>query len=171
MRKNYSKKYVLLCAFLMISVMAFAQTGGIKGKVVDENNQPLPGAAVSIDGTTVGSSTDVNGGYVITHLKPGTYTLTAKFLGYVALKKTVTVDASVVTLDFAIQPQNTSLNEVVVIGYGTQKSKDVTGSIANVTAKDFNQGAITTPEQLIQGKVAGVSVTSNGGSPGAGSTI
>jgi len=171
MRKNYSKKYVLLCAFLMISVMAFAQTGGIKGKVVDENNQPLPGAAVSVDGTTVGSSTDVNGGYVITHLKPGTYTLTAKFLGYVALKKTVTVDASVVTLDFAIQPQNTSLNEVVVIGYGTQKSKDVTGSIANVTAKDFNQGAITTPEQLIQGKVAGVSITSNSGSPGAGSTI
>jgi len=171
MRKNYSKKYVLLCAFLMMSYMAFAQTGGIRGKVVDENNQPLPGAAVSIDGTTIGSSTDVNGVYNINRLKAGNYTITAKFLGYLALKKTVTIDNSVVTVDFALQPQNSTLNEVVVTGYGTVKKKDLTGSIATVTEKDFNTGAITTPEQLIQGKVAGVSVTSNSGAPGSGSTI
>jgi iron complex outermembrane receptor protein len=171
MRKNYSKKYLLLCAFLMMSVMAFAQTGSIKGKVVDETNQPLPGAAVSIDGTTSGGSTDVNGNYTISGLKPGTFTVTAKFLGYIALKKTVTVGNSVVTVDFDLKPQNTSLNEVVVIGYGTTKSKDVTGAVAVVSSKDFNQGFITTPEQLIQGKVAGVSVTSNSGAPGSGSTI
>jgi len=171
MRKNYSKKYVLLCAFLMLSCMAFAQTGGIKGKVVDESNQPLPGSSVSIDGTTIGASVDVNGNYTIAHLKAGTYTVTAKFLGYLALKKSVTVENGIVTVDFNLQPQNTALNEVVVIGYGTIKSKDVTGSVATVTAKDFAGGAITTPEQLIQGKVAGVSITSNSGAPGAGSTI
>jgi len=151
--------------------MAYAQTGGITGKVVDETNQPLPGSSVTIDGTTIGQSVDVNGGYTIPHLKPGTYTVTAKFLGYIALKKTVTVEASIVTVDFALQPQNNNLNEVVVVGYGTQKKKDLTGSITTVTAKDFNQGVVTTPEQLIQGKVAGVEITSNGGAPGAGSTI
>ena len=170
MRKNYSKKYALLLAFLMMSVMAFAQSGGITGKVVDDTNQPVPGATVSVDGTTIGASTDVNGNYTI-HLKAGTYTVTAKFLGYTNLKKTVTVENSVVTVNFALQPQNTSLNEVVVIGYGTVKNKDLTGSVATVTSKDFDQGSITTPEQLIQGKVAGVSITSNSGAPGAGSTI
>jgi len=171
MRKNYSKKYVLLCAFLMMSVMAFAQTGGIKGTVVDDTNQPLPGAAVSIEGTTIGSSVDVNGGFSIAHLKPGTYTLVAKFLGYIDLKKTVTVENSVVIVNFGLQSTNASLNEVVVIGYGTEKKKDLTGSIATVTEKDFNTGDVTTPEQLIQGKVAGVSIISNSGAPGAGSTI
>jgi iron complex outermembrane receptor protein len=171
MRKNYSKKYLLLCVFLMMSVMAFAQTGGIRGKVVDENNQPLPGVAISIDGTTIGSATDANGNYIITRLQAGNYNITAKFIGYVAYKATVTVANSIVKLNFGLKPENTNLNEVVVIGYGTQKSKDLTGSIATVTAKDFNTGSVTTPEQLIQGKVAGVSITSNSGAPGSGSTI
>lgn len=171
MRKNYSKKYLLLCAFLMMSVMAFAQGGSIKGKVYDETNQPLPGASVTIDGTTLGSVTDANGGFTISGVTAGNYTLTAKFVGYIATKKTVTVGSSVVTVDFGLKPENTNLNEVVVIGYGTEKKKDLVGSIASVTAKDFNQGAITTPEQLIQGKVAGVQITSNSGAPGSGSTI
>src|ERR1700679_1900665 len=106
MRKNYSKKYVLLCAFLMMSFWAFAQTGGIKGKVVDENNQPLPGATVSIDGTTIGSTADVNGNYAINSLNAKNYTVTAKFLGYIALKKTVTVANSTIVLDFNLHPEN-----------------------------------------------------------------
>src|ERR1700753_2163918 len=116
MRKNYSKKYALLLAFVMMSFVAFAQSGGITGKVVDEKNQPVPGAAVTVDGTTIGASTDVNGNFTI-HLNPCNYTVTAKFLGYIPLKKTVTVDSSVVTVSFALHPANTSLNEVVVIGY------------------------------------------------------
>jgi TonB-linked SusC/RagA family outer membrane protein len=171
MRKNYFKKYVLLFVLITMSFMAFAQTGGITGKVVDEKNQPLPGSSVTIDGTTVGASTDVNGGYTLTHLKPGTYTVTAKFLGYIALKKTITVEGSIVTVNFALQPENNNLNEVVVIGYGTARKKDLTGSIATVTEKDFNTGEVTSPEQLIQGKVAGVSIISNSGAPGSGSQI
>ncbi|MCR8559876.1 SusC/RagA family TonB-linked outer membrane protein [Mucilaginibacter sp. BJC16-A38] len=171
MRKNYSKKYVLLCAFLMLSAMAFAQTGSIKGKVIDETNQPLPGSSISIDGTTTGTVTDAGGNYTITGLKPGNYTVTAKFLGYIALNKTVTVSTSVVTIDFALKPANNNLNEVVVVGYGTQRKKDLTGSVVSVSSKDFNQGPITTPEALITGKVSGVEITSNSGAPGAGSTI
>ncbi|MFI5162251.1 MAG: SusC/RagA family TonB-linked outer membrane protein [Sphingobacteriales bacterium] len=171
MRKNYSKKYMLLCAFLMMSVMAFAQKGSIKGKVIDETNQSMPGVSVIIDGTTLGATTDANGVYTITGVNPGNYTLTAKFIGYVSTKQTITVGTSVLTVDFSLKPDSKNLNEVVVIGYGTVKSKDVTGSVAVVSAKDFNQGAVTTPEQLIQGKVAGVSIISNSGAPGAGSTI
>src|SRR6185312_1559109 len=171
MRKNYSKKYVLLLTFSLMSFIAFAQTGSIRGKVVDETNQSLPGASVSIDGTTLGSTTDVNGNYAINGLQPGNYTITAKFLGYVALKKTVTVSNSVVTVSFNLQPLSTNLNEVVVIGYGTARKKDLTGSVVAVTSKDFNQGPITTPEALITGKVPGVEITSNGGAPGSGSTI
>jgi len=63
------------------------------------------------------------------------------------------------------------LNEVIVIGYGTQRKKDLTGSVVSVTSKDFNQGPVTTPEALITGKVSGVSITSNSGAPGSGSTI
>src|SRR5579872_2561132 len=100
MRKNYSKKYVLLCALLMMSVMAFAQKGSIKGKVVDETNQPLPGASVSIDGTTLGATTDANGLYTIAGVNAGNYTLTAKFIGYVAGKQTITVGSSIITIDF-----------------------------------------------------------------------
>jgi TonB-linked SusC/RagA family outer membrane protein len=170
MSKNYLKKYALLFALLSMSFMAFAQTGGITGKVVDETNQAVPGASVTIDGTTIGTQTDVNGMYTI-HIKPGNYSIIAHFLGYLPLKKTVTVQLSVVTVNFAIQPENNSLNEVVVIGYGTEKKKDLTGSIATVTAKDFNQGDIQTPEELIQGKVAGVSIITNSGMPGAGSQI
>lgn len=171
MRKNYSKKYVLLCAFLMMSVMAFAQTGSIKGKVLDETNAPLPGAAVTIDGTTIGATADANGNYTITGVKTGNVTVTAKFLGYVALKKAVTVGGSTVEVNFSLKPDNQNLNEVVVVGYGTQKKKDLTGSVTSISAKDFNQGPVTTPEQLIMGKVSGVQITSNSGAPGSGSTI
>lgn len=171
MRKNYSKKYLLLCAFLMMSVMAFAQKGSIKGKVLDETNQPLPGASVSIDGTTLGATTDPNGNYTISGVNAGNYTLTAKFIGYAASKQVVTVGSSVLTVNFGLKSENTSLNEVVVVGYGSQRKKDLTGSVVAITAKDFNQGPVTTPEALITGKVAGVEITSNSGAPGAGSTI
>ncbi|QEM09503.1 SusC/RagA family TonB-linked outer membrane protein [Mucilaginibacter rubeus] len=170
MRKNYSKKYVLLCAFLMMSFMAFSQTGSIKGKVSDETNLPLPGATVTIDGTTIGSTTDPNGNYAINNVKAGTYTLSVKFIGYITIKKSVTVSGATIE-NFSLLPESKSLSEVVVIGYGTQRKKDLSGAITNVTAKDFQKGVITTPEQLIAGKVAGVSVISNSGAPGAGSTI
>ncbi len=171
MGKTYSKKYVLLFAFLMLSIMAFAQSGSISGKIVDEHNQPLPGATVTIDGTTLGGAADVNGNYKISGLKAGSYDLTAKFVGYEVLKKTATVGSAALEVSFNLQPESRNLNEVVVIGYGTQRKKDLTGSVVAVTSKDFNTGPVTTPEQLITGKVSGVQITSNSGSPGSGSTI
>ena len=171
MRKNYLKQCLLLCAFLMISAISFAQSAVINGTVVDETNQPLPGASVLVKGTQNGASTDVNGNFKLTGVSNGTVTLQVNFIGYLTNEKTITVTNGTATVNFAMAPAAKGLNEVVVIGYGSAKKKDLTGSIATVTAKDFNQGAVTTPEQLIQGKVAGVSIISNSGAPGAGSTI
>jgi TonB-linked SusC/RagA family outer membrane protein len=171
MRNNYLKKYMLLFAVLVISCQVFAQTRSITGKVVDENNQTLPGATITVSGTTLASSTDVNGVYKINALKAGTYTLTASFVGYTSLPKTVTVGADNATVNFNLQPSAKNLSEIIVIGYGTVRKKDLTGAVTTVSSKDFQTGNITSPEQLISGKVAGVAITSNSGAPGAGSTI
>ncbi len=170
MKKTYLIKYVFLLFFVLSTATVFAQTSIITGKVVDETNQPLPGAAVTLKGTQKSTGTDANGNFRLLAVPNGTVTLEVTFIGYQTIDKVVNVSGNV-TVDFDLVPSARSLNEVVVIGYGTEKKKDLTGSIATVTAKDFNQGAITTPEQLIQGKVAGVSITSNSGAPGAGSTI
>lgn len=162
---------MLFFALLLLSAPIFAQTKSVSGKVVDENNQPLPGATVAVSGSTIAASADVNGVYKINALKAGTYTLSVTFVGYTTGQKTVTVGGSDVVVNFNLQPAAKSLNEIVVIGYGTVRKKDLTGSVTTVTAKDFQTGNITSPEQLIAGKVAGVSITSNGGAPGAGSTI
>jgi TonB-linked SusC/RagA family outer membrane protein len=142
----------------------------ISGKVFDEANQPLPGATVTVKGTQKSTSTDANGNFRLTGLANGTVTLQISFVGYVPSEKVVNVSGNV-SVTVGLKPTANDLNEVVVIGYGTEKKKDLTGSIATVSAKDFNTGDVTTPEQLIQGKVAGVSIISNDGSPGSGSQI
>ena len=170
MRKIYIKQYLLICAFLMLTTIAFAQTSTISGKVVDDTNQPLPGAIVSVKGAQKSASADVSGNFKLTGVNNGTVTLQVNFIGYLPIEKTVTVNGNTV-VNFSLAPNIKDLNEIVVIGYGSVQKKDLTGSVTNITAKDFNTGAITTPEELIQGKVAGVSITTNGGAPGAGSTI
>jgi len=172
MRNYYLKRYLLFFSFLLLSCAAFAQTGTISGKILDDKRAELPGSTVKIAGTQQSTAADANGNYKLTGILPGVYTVVAQFVGYIPQQKQITVKAGVaVSLEFLLQPQSESLNEVVVIGYGSTKRKDVTGAISTVTSKDFQQGMVTTPEQLIAGKVAGVSIISNGGAPGAGSTI
>jgi TonB-linked SusC/RagA family outer membrane protein len=169
MKKTYLIKYVFLLLFIFSAATTFAQSGAISGKVVDETNQPLPGATVTVKGTQHGVGTDANGNYRLTNVS-GTVTLQISFVGYKTIEKVVSASGNV-TVNVTLLPIPNDLNEVVVIGYGSEKKKDLTGSIATVTAKDFNTGDVTTPEQLIQGKVAGVSIISNDGSPGSGSQI
>ncbi|RYE14704.1 MAG: PEGA domain-containing protein, partial [Sphingobacteriales bacterium] len=170
MRKHYLKHYVLVFAMLLVSGIAFAQTSSITGIAVDTKGETLPGVSVTIDGTTTGTATDINGAFKL-NVAPGTYTLTAKYLGYANATQTVTVGAGAANVTFRMESQSQSLNEVVVIGYGTQLKKELTGAITTVSSKDFQKGTITSPEQLINGKVAGVQIVSAGGQPGAGSEI
>ena len=161
----------MLLLFVLSTFVAKAQSGSINGKVLDETNQPLPGAVITIEGTTLATQTDLNGNFKIFKVNVGNVTVSARFIGYDVQKKSVTVTDQPVEINFTMAPDSKALEEVVVIGYGTVKKKDLTGAVTVVTAKDFQGGNIVSPEQLIAGKVAGVQITSNGGAPGSGSTI
>ena len=172
MKRIYFFKYGLTVLFLISAFTAFAQNAVIKGKVVDEKNQSLPGASVTIDGTSLGSTTDVDGNYSISGVKPGTYSLTANFVGYNPIKKAVTVVANVnAQANFNMQPTAQSLNEVVVVGYGTVRKSDLTGAVSNLSSKDLNPGPITNPLQQIAGKAAGVNISQVGSEPGSAPSV
>ncbi|HEY4149464.1 MAG TPA: TonB-dependent receptor [Chitinophagaceae bacterium] len=155
----------LLVFGLLSCMQAFNQNSlPVKGVVTDQYNAPVVAATVQIVGTKKAVLTDGLGVFLLT--APADAILEISSVGHASVRVHVQAVMAVV-----LQTSESAMNDVVVIGYGTQKKKELTGSIATVTSKDFQQGAITTPEQLIAGKVAGVSITSNGGSPGAGSVI
>ncbi|MGH2644835.1 MAG: carboxypeptidase-like regulatory domain-containing protein, partial [Chitinophagaceae bacterium] len=158
---------ILTVSLLLFSLGALAQSGEVKGTVTDaKTGSPLPGVTVFVKGTSTGTATDGNGNFRL-EVPAGADSLMVSYIGYT----TQEVPIKSGNMRIAMELSNASLNEVVVIGYGTQQKKDLTGSIATVDAKNFQKGAITSPDQLIAGKISGVSVTSNGGEPGAGSTI
>ncbi len=148
-----------------VNVVSVAQP--ISGTVRDETGAPLPGATVLIKGTTKGTTTDSEGKFVI-DAGAGDI-LAVSYVGY-ALKEEVAVNgqSSVVV---QLVPDLSQLNEVVVIGYGTQKRSDVTGAISSINSENFNRGVVTNPGELLQGKLAGVSIAANSGEPGAAQDI
>lgn len=154
----------LLAGIICVQPNLKAQQNQISGTVKNEKGEPIEAASVQVVGTGNGTLSDKNG--VFTLNTSAGDSLVVSYVGYDSLYVLAGPG-----LQVTLHPDAGNLNEVVVIGYGTQRKKELTGSIATVTAKDFQKGTIVTPEQLIAGKVAGVSVTSNSGSPGAGSTI
>ncbi len=169
--KKLLRLSVALLAVLLLGSQSFAQ-GIVQGKATDENGEPLIGATVLIVGTSRGSATDFNGNYMIENVPVGEQRIRASYTGYADMTKTVNVaDGQTVTLDFQLGEDVEILEEVVVIGYGTVRKEDATGVVAKIESKDFNRGAIVSPEQLITGKVAGVQISPGDGSPGGGSSI
>ncbi len=149
---------------LCLSVGAFAQST-VKGTVKDASGEPIIGASVLVNGTTEGTVTDLDGNFTL-DVKPGA-TLTISYIGY----KKQEVSASnnmAITLN---EDQAQSLNEVVVIGYGVAKKSDLTGSVAALKPDGKNKGVVVNAQDMLGGKVAGVNVTSNDGTPGAGANI
>lgn len=159
----------LLCiALLAITSPLSAQDGRkITGHVVDDMNEPLIGATILAVGTSTGVITDLDGNFTII-VPQGATALQISYVGYETV--TVSIPANN-TVNVKMQSDAQILSDVVVIGYGTQRKSDLTGSVSNVSSKDFNSGLISSPEQLINGKVSGVQIMSNSGSPTAGSTI
>ncbi|AMR29899.1 SusC/RagA family protein [Hymenobacter psoromatis] len=146
--------------------------GTIGGRIVDNKGQGLPGVTVIVEGTTLGGSTNADGTFSIQRVPAGPHTLVISFVGYTTERRQITsVAGQDATLNVQLAENATALNEAVVVGYGTTRRQDVTGSVTTVTAKDFVQGQVTSADQLIQGKVAGVQITTGGGDPGALSTI
>ena len=159
---------ICLPVLVLISLSSSAQDKVISGRVLDTAGRGIPGVSVSVKGQTARGTTTADGGTYSLSVPSSATTLVFSSVGYGTREVSIAGrGASEVTL----QPTAGNLSEVVVIGYGSVRKRDLTGSVATVTSKDFQKGNITTPEQLIAGKVAGVSVTSNGGRPGSGSTI
>lgn len=149
--------------------LAPAQNGGreIKGIVVDASGTPVIGATVVEVGTTNGTSTDLNGQYVL-RVKDGNSAVRVSYIGYKDWQRVAS------SSDFArvvLEEDLMSLDEVVVIGYGAVKKNDMTGSVVAVKAEEVNRGALTSPQELLRGKVPGVNIVSGDGAPGAGAEI
>lgn len=159
----------LLCiaCFVMTSPAAAQESRTVTGQVLDETDSPLIGASVIVEGTGTGSITDIDGNFLLKVPGDAT-TLKVTFIGYVPVTVNIPAGGKIVV---KMQPDSQVLSDVVVIGYGTIRKSDLTGSVTNVSADDFNTGLISSPEQLINGKVSGVQIMSNSGSPTAGSTI
>lgn len=134
------------------------------GTVLDENGEALIGVNVQVKGETSGTITDIDGKYSLN--VPAGKSLVFSYVGYKRLEMKAQSQMKV-----EMQSDAELLNEVVVVGYGTMKKSDLTGSVSGVKAKDFNTGLVSSPSQLIQGRVAGVNITNNGGEPGGGVTI
>lgn len=162
---------IILCLTLFEwAVPTFAQQQkerNVTGKITDENNMPMIGVNIIVTDSNVGTVTNTDGKFSMT-VPAGKNEVRVSFIGY----ETVTIqipDNNVVNVQ--LKPQAQGLNEVVVIGYGTVRKGDLTGAVSNVSTKDFNKGIISSPEQLINGKISGVQIMTNSGSPSAGSSI
>ena len=156
-----------LFSILFIPVSAYSQDQRtVTGTVIDEAGEPLIGATVVVEGSSIGTTTDLFGHFKL-NVDASHKQLTVSYVGYHSL----TVDIASSVLKVVLKSDNEVLDEVVVIGYGVRKKNDLTGSVSSVGEKDFNKGVVSSPEELVNGKIAGVQITSAGGSPNSGSTI
>jgi len=169
------KKALLSFALLLLGGVGSvtAQTGTVTGVVTEASSgDTLPGANVVIVDTQKGSSTNANGEYQLTGLEPGTYEVRASFVGFRSRTQEVDVEADEThELNFALAPSEMAMDEMVVVGYGTQERGDLTGSVASVPTGDLEDAPIESAQEAIQGRVSGVTVTQNTGSPGSGFSI
>ncbi|MDP4274096.1 MAG: TonB-dependent receptor [Bacteroidota bacterium] len=161
------RTFFMCIIFLLVSVsVTFSQQRIVKGTVKDEKGATLTGVTVLVKGTTVGTQTGLDGEYTIA-VPAENSTLVFSFLGY----STQELTANSATIDVIMKERASVLNEVVVIGYGTLKKSDLTGSISQIKASDLNQKPVSSVDNLLIGRSAGVQVLSSNGEPGSSTTI
>jgi TonB-linked SusC/RagA family outer membrane protein len=165
MRNYLPKLKTLVLAFALIlgaTLVANAQNRSISGTVLDAAfGDPVPGATVIVKGTTRGTATDLDGKFTLP-LQAGDQVLVISFVGYLTQEVEI---GNQTTLTVNLAEDIQSLEEAVVIGYGSQDKKEITSAVVGVKPEDFNRGNVTNPAQLLQGKVAGLSITRPGGNP------
>jgi TonB-dependent starch-binding outer membrane protein SusC len=159
---------IFMPILLLCSLSLLAQDRVVTGKVTDsKDGSPVAGASVQPKGSTTGTSTSTDGRFSVS-VPSGVNTLVISSAEFERQEIDITGKSSV---DVAMTATAGGLSEVVVIGYGTARKKDLTGAVTTVQAKDFNKGVFTSPDNLIQGKVAGVQIINNSGQPGGAATI
>lgn len=155
------RHFLLLVAAMMVAFSSVAQTRTVTGKVVDNSGQPLPGVNIVIKGTTTGTITDFDGKYKVD--AKASDVLVFSFLGYVSQE----IPAAKSIINVTLKEDTKSLDEVVVVGYGTQKKSDITGAVASVGEDQLKGQPVSNVSEAMQGRVAGVQITSNSGAPGS----
>jgi len=165
MNRNFQNRYLAILLLLFLSSVAFAQNSRtVSGKVTDKNGTALPGTNVVVQGTTTGVQTDINGGYQITVENPASAVLEFSFIGFIVQRIPV---GNLTTVNVELTEDAVGLNEVVVIGYGTVKKKDLTGSVASIKSDEITKVATNNALQSMQGKIAGLDITRESGETGS----
>lgn len=155
-----AKGLLLFSVFCLITAVSWGQNVTVSGTVTDAGGQPIPGASVVIQGTSTGVATDFDGNYSLN--AAASDVLVFSYIGFETREEQV---GNRQTIDVVLQEDVSQLDEVVVVGYGTQSKEEITSSITRVSVEDFNKGNVNDPQQLLQGKVAGLTVAKAGGNP------
>jgi TonB-linked SusC/RagA family outer membrane protein len=164
---HYGFLGLFILGLMFTSLVSRAQVSAVTGTVKDEKGISLPGVTVAVKGTTTGIVTDNQGHYSI-NVPEGNVILVFSYVGY--LKQELTTKAGS-SLEVSLVPDSKNLSELVVVGYGTQKKSDLTGSLTSLSSKDFKDQAVTRVDQALQGRAAGVQVVNNSGAPGGDVSI
>ncbi len=163
--KHFTFKLCIIVCMIFFTALAYGQRT-VTGKVTDsKSGEALIGVNIVVPGTTLGATTDIDGNFSITLIEDQNQ-LEVSYIGY----ETQTIDARGKVVNVALA-QGSILDEVVVIGYGAVKKRDVTGSVASLKPKDFNQGVVVSSDQLLQGRIPGVNMVNNSGQPGGLATV
>jgi len=161
-------RYQLMVLFVVLTSFAqtaFSQT--IQGKVTDENGVPFPGASVTVKGTSKGVITDYDGFYKLI-LEENSEILTFSFLGYTSSEEAINGRT---TINVSLEPDAQSLGEIIVVGYGAEKRSQITGAVASISPESLTRNTAASLDNALQGKVAGVTVTTNSAAPGGGVSV
>ncbi|MFN5665322.1 MAG: TonB-dependent receptor plug domain-containing protein, partial [Bacteroidota bacterium] len=167
---NVNMKGTLL-TLLLATIFARVGAQTISGKITDNQNQPLIGVVVMAEGTQKGGVTDIDGNYRIEGLTAGKYKIKFQYTGLKTEYKVIEVGNAAVSLNLTMKEDPKQLDDVVVVGYGVQRRRELTSSIAKISTKELNDLPVQSFEQAMQGKLAGVAVTQGSGVAGSPSII
>ncbi len=164
-----NKRILLLLLLAIIGNLGYAQS--VKGLVKDEKNEPVIGATVQVEGTGFGTVTDALGAFELRKLKPGNYRLRFSSIGLASVVKEITLGTTEVVLNISLKEDRRQMDELVVVGYGVQRKREITGAISKIGGKELNDLPVPSFEAALQGKAPGVQVTVGSGLAGSASIV
>jgi TonB-linked SusC/RagA family outer membrane protein len=167
MKNNPIYKMAIILLLCILQTAVNGQGREVTGTVLDTEGNPMPGVSIMVKGSSQGAITGIDGNFAL-NVPNDSAVLVFNFIGYVSSELSVGGQS---VIEIVLKEDVMQLDEIVVTGYGTSKKSDLTGSLTSLKEDDFNKGSVTTPEQMMQGRIAGVQITSNNGEPGSGSQI